>query len=269
MGYTKLFSSILDSTIWIEPAATRLVWITLLAMADRDGVVEASVPGLANRARVDRSECERALALLLSPDPDSRTPDHEGRRIEVVAGGWKIINYDEYRRRLSAEEQREKTAERQRRYQARLRHARHGVSREITNITANHKNNDIAEAKAEAEAERESVKNTLSLRASARESLSVDAALAERAGRFLKRYQELYRELRHGARVRIKPALDHYRAVDLCRVWDDARLEKLAKVFLKTDDEWIAGTGRDFGVFASRATWCDDRLAAVEKERRS
>jgi hypothetical protein len=47
-GYTKLFSSIVSSTLWREPAATKVVWITMLALADRHGEVEASIPGLAH-----------------------------------------------------------------------------------------------------------------------------------------------------------------------------------------------------------------------------
>jgi hypothetical protein len=103
-GYTKLFGSILDSTVWQTPQHVRLTWITMLAMADRDGLVEASVPGLALRAGVDRSECEQALALFLAPDPDSRTPDHEGRRIEKVDGGWRLLNHAKYAERLSIED---------------------------------------------------------------------------------------------------------------------------------------------------------------------
>lgn len=114
MGYTKLFSEILDSTIWREPLHVKVVWITMLAMCDRDGEVRASVPGLADRARVDRSQCEQALAILMAPDPDSRTTDHEGRRIAKVDGGWRLINHAAYKRRMSPEERRERDAERKR-----------------------------------------------------------------------------------------------------------------------------------------------------------
>ena len=46
-GYTKLFNSILQSTIWREDDKTRIVWITLLAMADKNGIAETSLPSLA------------------------------------------------------------------------------------------------------------------------------------------------------------------------------------------------------------------------------
>ena len=106
-GFTKLFNSILASTIWREDSSTRLVWITMLAMADRRGVVEASVPGLADFARVPVQECRAALERLAAPDPDSRSQNREGRRIEAIHGGWLLINFAEYRNRLSADERRE------------------------------------------------------------------------------------------------------------------------------------------------------------------
>lgn len=114
-GYTKLFGSILHSTIWAETHATRIVWMTMLAAKDKDGIVEASIPGLARLANVTIEECETALAKFLAPDPYSRTKDNEGRRIEEVHGGWRVLNHDYYRGLLDAEDQRDKAAERQRR----------------------------------------------------------------------------------------------------------------------------------------------------------
>jgi hypothetical protein len=53
----------------------------------------------------------------------------------------------------------------------------------------------------------------------------------------------------------------------LCRIWpSDARLEKLAVIFLTTDDPWISSTDRSFMLFAKKVTWCDDRLTVWEAE---
>lgn len=95
--YVKLFSSILDSTIWAEGPETRIVWITMLAMADKDGDVRCSPSGLARRANVTPEAAHAAVEQLLAPDADSATPDHEGRRIEAQDGGWHILNYVKYR----------------------------------------------------------------------------------------------------------------------------------------------------------------------------
>ena len=120
MSYTKLFRSILDSSIWLEPNTTKIVWITMLAMKDRDGVVEASVKALARRAGVSVEETKQALATLTEPDEDSRTPEYEGRRIVKVDGGWHILNSDKYREKQDEHEQRERKNARQARWRARV-----------------------------------------------------------------------------------------------------------------------------------------------------
>lgn len=104
MGYTKLFGEILYSTIWQEPDHVRLVWITMLALKDERHQVMASVPGLAQAAHVTREQCEDALQKFMSPDPDSRSQDFEGRRIEKVDGGWELLNGEHYRKKQSIEE---------------------------------------------------------------------------------------------------------------------------------------------------------------------
>jgi hypothetical protein len=120
-NYVKLFGSILDSTIWKTPPAITKVWVTMMAMADRDGVVEASVPGLVDRARVTRRYVEKALGMFMAPDPDSRTELYEGRRIEKVTGGWRLLNYEYYRALQDAEDRRDKAAARQQRRRDRLK----------------------------------------------------------------------------------------------------------------------------------------------------
>lgn len=114
-SYTKLFHSILDSSVWQEDDRTRLVWITLLAMADQHGEIQASIPGVAKRAGVPLEAAEFAIGKLMAPDRYSRTPDHEGRRIAKIDGGWEILNHAKYRFEASIEDCREKAKERQQR----------------------------------------------------------------------------------------------------------------------------------------------------------
>lgn len=96
-GFTRLFSTIVTSTVWRESDKTRIVWITMLALMNEKGIVPASVPGLAALANVETEECRDALGVLLSPDKDSRTKEHEGRRIAEVDGGWSILNHGKYK----------------------------------------------------------------------------------------------------------------------------------------------------------------------------
>jgi hypothetical protein len=102
----------------------------MLALADKDGIVPASVPGLANLSRISIEKCEEALGVLAAPDKYSRTVEFEGRRIEKVDGGWRLLNHGKYRRMLSAEERREYLATKQREYRSR-KHA----STNVTNVS--------------------------------------------------------------------------------------------------------------------------------------
>jgi len=125
--YVKLFSDILQSSIWAEDPETCKVWITLLALADRHGLVRATAPGVANAARVELDKTRQALELFEAPDPDSRTPDNEGRRIKRVDGGYVILNYTKYRELYSEEMRREQSRVRSQNFRN-----RHAPSRKIT-----------------------------------------------------------------------------------------------------------------------------------------
>ena len=91
MGFTKLFSSIVTSSIWSEDDKTRIMWITMLAMADAQGRVDGAVPGMADMARMSVADAEEAIGKLCGPDPYSRTADHEGRRLRAIPGGWEVL----------------------------------------------------------------------------------------------------------------------------------------------------------------------------------
>lgn len=120
-GYTKLFQSLVTSSLWTESDRTRIVWITILAMADKHGEIQASVPGLARLAGVPVEDCEKAIDLFLSPDRHSRTPDHDGRRIEKIDGGWAILNHAKYRAMASDADRKNQSAERVKRHRERYK----------------------------------------------------------------------------------------------------------------------------------------------------
>lgn len=147
MAYTKLFNSIISSTIWTEDDQTRIVWVTLMAMADKNGEVQASIPGLARLASVPLEATEAAIEKFLAPDPYSRTKDDEGRRIEEIDGGWALINHAKYRDMASKEDSKKKNAERQKRFRDRNKRNASvtGSNAEVT------QSRDIAEADTEAD----------------------------------------------------------------------------------------------------------------------
>jgi hypothetical protein len=83
---------------------------------------------------------------------------------------------------------------------------------------------------------------------------------------FLRRFCDLYALHRHGARYFVT-AEKHVPLVrKLLSVYGSERLEKLALVLLKTDDEWVQGTDRGIGILSIKASWLDERLAAYEAQ---
>jgi len=117
--YNKLFTKILDSSVWLEDTTTRIVWLTFLAAMDEDGFAQFASPlNLAHRARVTPDEASKALEVLEGPDTYSGDPEHEGRRIERVDGGWIILNSSKYRALVTREVTRMRTRERVARFRS-------------------------------------------------------------------------------------------------------------------------------------------------------
>lgn len=107
VSFVKLFTSLLDSSTWALPDSQRVIWITLLGMANSRGRVHASICGIANRARKSIPEVQEALQVFLSPDPYSRSKEHEGRRLLEIDGGWQLVTYEKHHRALTLENVRE------------------------------------------------------------------------------------------------------------------------------------------------------------------
>ena len=130
--FTKLYSSLCLSSVWSEDPPTRILWITLLASADRKGFVYGSPVGLAAVARLPLDDVKASLEKLASPDPESSdlqmNPDNEGRRIRPIDGGWLIINYVRYRDIRDADARREQNREAQARFRAKRKTSPRPVS---------------------------------------------------------------------------------------------------------------------------------------------
>lgn len=132
----------------------------MLAMTDKDGQVPASIPGLAALARVSIEKCEEAIDVLSSPDKYSRTVEFDGRRIEKIDGGWRLLNHGKYRKMLSAEERREYLATKQREYRSRKQPSTpvNNVSDTDTRLT--HTDSDT-DSKADTNTEKEQMQRAL------------------------------------------------------------------------------------------------------------
>lgn len=98
--YAKIFHQIYDSSI-ADDWETRVVFMDLLILADRDGFVDMTHEAIAARTRLPLEMVNKAVNMLTQPDEKSRTPDHDGRRLLPIdprrGWGWKVVNYEKYR----------------------------------------------------------------------------------------------------------------------------------------------------------------------------
>jgi hypothetical protein len=102
MGFTKLDDDILDSSIWDEHANVLKVFIAFWKKSNADGIVSATYNAMYRTANLCDEKKEplpievfdRALTVLLSPDPASRCTEKEGRRIiRLEESKWFIVTY--------------------------------------------------------------------------------------------------------------------------------------------------------------------------------
>ena len=147
--YNKIFTKILDSSVWLEPTSTRIVWITLIAAMDENGFCQfAAIGNVASRARVSENEARAALQALEGPDVESSDQDNEGRRIERVPGGWMVLNAPKYRAMVTRVNIQEKTRDRVRRFRDKKRSSNANVTQRNDAVTPSESETD---SKAETE----------------------------------------------------------------------------------------------------------------------
>ena len=103
LPWTPIMRQLIESSIWESDPAVRVLWVTMLIVASepgRRGVVDMTVGSLAGRARLSEEQTLAGLAVLMSPDPDSRNQTEEGRRVALLdvtrTWGWRILNWEAY-----------------------------------------------------------------------------------------------------------------------------------------------------------------------------
>lgn len=133
--YGKIFTDIFDSSLiavggWLPT----YVFMSMIALADKDGLVQIAPKALYRRlgfrefdSKIAYEDFQAACEYLETPDSESRSPVHEGRRIIPLAEinefdsnrGWFIVNYEQYRRKASKAEPPGSSTERVRRFRER------------------------------------------------------------------------------------------------------------------------------------------------------
>jgi hypothetical protein len=103
-------------------------------LSDQHGYVRGSAGWLASKARVSRDECDTAIEALCAPDASSRTPDYDGRRVELLADGFLVLNYIAFRDRLSSDPVAVATRDRVRKHRERYIALRNAAS--VTSVVS-------------------------------------------------------------------------------------------------------------------------------------
>ncbi len=111
VAYGVIHNSIFQSSVSTDWQA----WVVLVAMcvlADEDDNVLSDVPRLARHTNLPEEVVVRGIAALSAPDPSSKNPREEGRRIVPIDAdrpglGWHIVNREIFKRMFSAEHRRQ------------------------------------------------------------------------------------------------------------------------------------------------------------------
>ena len=122
--YAKIFSQIYDSSI-AENYQVRHVFMDLLVLADRDGVLDMTPQAIARRTNIPMKVLMSALSALEQPDDQSRSPEGDGRRITRLDPhrdwGWQIVNFKAYHDLKDEDARRENNRRYQAEHRARLK----------------------------------------------------------------------------------------------------------------------------------------------------
>jgi|TARA_Y100000310_G_scaffold205687_1_gene206054 uncharacterized phage protein (TIGR02220 family) len=97
--YGKIFDQIYEGTLagnW----EVRVVFQDMIVLAEPPGILDITSEALSGRTGVPLEIVKKAITHLEAPDPESRSREHEGRRIVRLdnerSWGWIIVNYEKY-----------------------------------------------------------------------------------------------------------------------------------------------------------------------------
>ena len=121
--YGIIHKQIFDSTVIAEGFEVAYVFIGMVTLANENHVCDMGEVALAQRLFIPLHKLKEAIQVLSKPDSDSKSPEHEGRRIiplkdmdDVESNrGWFVVNREEYIRMASVEYKRSQDRVRQKR----------------------------------------------------------------------------------------------------------------------------------------------------------
>ena len=117
--YGKIFDTIYDGTLRASWQAL-ITFQQFIVLADADGIVDLTAYAISGRTGIPQEIIDEGIKILEEIDPQSRTPDEDGRRIvridEHRSWGWHIVNHEKYKSLQDSDTKREQTRERVRKF---------------------------------------------------------------------------------------------------------------------------------------------------------
>jgi hypothetical protein len=108
--YGKVFAQMYEGTLAGHWQAI-VTMQQLVVLATKDGVVDMTADAISRRTSIPLDIITVGLEHLAKPDPYSRTPGEDGKRIVPLDDhrpwGWKLVNHGKYRALRNLEEKRE------------------------------------------------------------------------------------------------------------------------------------------------------------------
>lgn len=137
--YGKLFDSMYQGTL-AEDWRALVTFQQMIIMCDQDGIIDVTPRHITAITNIPIEVIEAGISLLEQPDPRSRTPDENGKRIIRLDDhrdwGWYIVNHELYKKLVDSHEVREQNRERKRRQRERERNGEESQS--VTDVTRCH-----------------------------------------------------------------------------------------------------------------------------------
>jgi len=128
--YGKIFNSIYEGTLYGHWEAL-VTMQQLIVLASPDGIVDMTPKAIAARTGIPLEIIEKGLKVLSDPDPYTRTPGEEGRRILLIDShrpwGWLLVNHEKYKNMRDLHAVRAQTRERVRKHRE--------SKRDVTDVT--------------------------------------------------------------------------------------------------------------------------------------
>ena len=138
--YGKIFTSIYDGTL-AEDWRALITFQQLIVLCDADGIIDMTPQSISRRTGIPIEHIKAGIDILEKADKYSRTPDEDGKRIELIDDhrpwGWHIVNHEMYKKLQDADTIREQTRERVRKHREKKRAVTDG------NVQKRHIDTDI------------------------------------------------------------------------------------------------------------------------------